>query len=234
MSRKLSIIIPVYNEEATLESVIRAVSSVNTGVWDKEIVAVDDASHDASAAVLRRMQAEMPGLIVLKHERNRGKGAAVRTGIAAATGDAILIQDADLEYDPADIPALLAAYDRAGGEVAVYGSRELAPERRGYWHYVLGVRTLTMLANMRLGLALTDLYTGYKLFPAAAVKSMPLASSGFEFEAEVTARLAAMKIPITEVPIRYHPRSFREGKKIRFRDAVSGIRTILKNYAASQ
>lgn len=221
-AKKISIIVPVYNEEATIADVIQRLHDADTCGWEKEIIIVDDGSRDASRRVLQ----ESPhgeDLTVIAHEKNQGKGAAIRTGLAHARGDAVLVQDADLEYDPADIAGLLMAFDRHGRKAVVYGSRELAPKRRGYPHYVLGVRILTALANFIFGSSLTDIYTGYKLFPASVIKNMPIKSAGFEFEAEVTARLLAQGTPIVEVPIHYHPRSFREGKKIRFRDGVIGL-----------
>lgn len=227
-SKKVSIIVPVYNEEATVANVIQRLYDVDTRGWDKEIIIVDDGSRDASRRVLQESP-HAKDFTVIAHEKNQGKGAAIRTGLGAAGGDAVLVQDADLEYDPLDIAGLLAAFDRHGGKAVVYGSRELAPERRGYPHYVLGVRFLTGLANFIFGSSLTDIYTGYKLFPASLIKTMALSSAGFEFEAEVTARLLAQGTPIVEVPIRYSPRTFREGKKIGARDGLCGIMTILKH-----
>ncbi|MBI2053701.1 MAG: glycosyltransferase family 2 protein [Candidatus Sungbacteria bacterium] len=228
-ARKISIIVPVYNEEKTLADVIRALHDADTCGWQKEIIIVDDGSRDASRHVLQ----ESPyadDLTVIVHDVNQGKGAAIRTGLAAASGDAVLIQDADMEYDPADIAGLLMAYDRHGGGAVIYGSREMVPVRKGYPHYVLGVRALTMLANISFGSSLTDIYTGYKLFPAAVMKAMPITSAGFEFEAEVTARLLGAGIAIVEVPIRYNPRSFQEGKKIGALDGLRGIATIFSHW----
>lgn len=228
-AKKISIIVPVYNEEKTVADVIHALSTADTCGWEKEIIVVDDGSRDASRRVLQ----ESPyarDMTVIAHDVNRGKGAAIRTGLAAASGDAVLIQDADMEYDPADIAGLLTAYDRHGGKAVIYGSREMAPERKGYPHYVLGVRALTMLANISFGASLTDIYTGYKLFPAAVMKAMPIVSAGFEFEAEVTARLLGAGTPIVEVPIRYNPRTFKEGKKIGVRDGIRGVTTILAHW----
>lgn len=227
--KKLSVIIPVYNEERTVAEAISRVHAIDLGDWTREIIAVDDGSRDDSRAEIRNAAGKfgIRDLRVISHEKNRGKGAAIRTGIAASTGDAIIIQDADLEYDPADWPLLIAAYEKYGGRAAVYGSRELSPERRGYPHYVAGVRILTMLANALFGARLTDIYTCYKMLPASVIKRMPLQSTGFEFEAEVTARLLKRGVAIYEVPITYRPRGFREGKKIRVRDGITGVTTLL-------
>ncbi len=223
----LSIIVPAYNEENTIAAVAGKLLTVALPGWGKEIIVVDDGSRDKTAERLAPFAGDIR---FLRHDQNKGKGAAIRTGLAAATGDAVIIQDADLEYDPEDIPALLAAFDRYDGKAAVYGSRELAPERKGYPHYVLGVKVLTALANFCLGSSLTDIYTGYKLFPGSAVKTMVLSSNGFEFEVEVTARLLAQGTRIAEVPIHYHPRTFREGKKIGARDGLRGLTTIFRHW----
>lgn len=225
-AKKISIIVPVYNEEATVAYVIQRLCDADVRGWEKEIIVVDDGSRDASRQRIAE-SSHAGDLILIAHEKNQGKGAAIRTGLAAATGDAVLIQDADLEYDPADIAGLIAAFDRHGRETVVYGSRELTPERRGYPHYVLGVKFLTALANFSFGSSLTDIYTGYKLFPTSAIKKMPIASAGFEFEAEVTARLLGAGVAIVEVPICYNPRTFKEGKKIGVRDGLRGMVTIL-------
>lgn len=226
-AKKISIIVPVYNEEMTVADVIQRLYDADTRGWEKEIIIVDDGSRDASRRVLQE-SSHAGNLTVIVHDTNQGKGAAIRAGLAHARGDAVLIQDADLEYNPADIADLLTAFDHHGGKAVVYGSRELAPERKGYPHYVLGVRFLTMLTNISFGSSLTDIYTGYKLFPASVIKNMPIVSAGFEFEAEVTARLLGAGIAIVEVPIRYNPRTFKEGKKIGIRDGIRGALTILK------
>lgn len=221
--RILSVVIPAYNEERTIAAVLERVGAVMLPGWEKEIIVVDDGSRDRTAAEIERFSDQVR---LLRHEENRGKGAAIRTGIAAATGDAVIIQDADLEYHPEDWPSMLDAWQKNTGAV-IYGSRELHPERRGYPHYVAGVKVLTMINNALFGSRLTDIYTCYKLFPRALIQSVPLASNGFEIEAEVTARLLRQGVAICEVPIRYTPRTFREGKKIRFRDGIIGIRTLV-------
>lgn len=223
--RTLSIIIPVFNEEKTIEKVLEKVLAQEIGDWQKEVIVVDDDSSDGTAQKLKPF---FDRIRVFKHGQNQGKGVALRTGFSAARGEAIIIQDADQEYDPADWPRLLKTLEENPELSAVYGSRELNPERRGYWPYVLGVRFLTFLINLLFGSSLTDAYTGYKLFQAEAIKSINLESSGFEIEAEMTAKILKRGGQIKEVSISYRPRSFSEGKKIRAKDGLKGIWTILK------
>lgn len=230
--RLLSIIIPVFNEERTIACVLRGVAEQNLqGLdWDKEIIVVDDGSRDATCALVEHSIKEASSganIQLLRHANNLGKGAAVRTGITAATGEAILIQDADLEYDPRDIPLLLKGFGD-GWVDAVYGSRNLAPTGRGYWHFVAGVKALTMLMNLLFRARLTDIYTGYKLVRTERIRACNLTRNGFEIEAEITAKLLKGRAVIREVPIRYLPRAFREGKKIRARDGIIGAWTILR------
>ncbi|MBI4137874.1 MAG: glycosyltransferase family 2 protein [Candidatus Sungbacteria bacterium] len=229
--KTLSIIVPVYNEEETVAEVLRRVGAFALGDWNKEIIVVDDGSKDRSREEIMRVQREaLPDLKFIAHEQNAGKGAAVRTALAAASGEYVAIQDADLEYDPADIGALLGEAEQHNAPV-VYGSREIAPERRGYPHYVLGVKILTGATNLLYGSGLTDIYTGHKLLHASALdRIQPLTSRGFEFEAEVTAKLLKAGIPIREIPIRYHPRSFAEGKKIKMRDGLKGLQKIIAEW----
>ena len=226
--KKLSVIIPVYNEERTITAVLERVMAAAIPGWEQEIIVVDDGSRDRSKLKAEGLkQGTGPEkIIILSHEKNQGKGAAIRTGIAAAAGDAIIIQDADLEYDPSDWSAMIAEFEKYDGAV-IYGSRELSANRRGYPHYVLGVKLLTKLNNVLYGSQLSDIYTCYKLFPRALIQSIPLQSTGFEFEAEVTASLLKKGVPIYEVPIRYSPRSFRDGKKIRWQDGITGIQTLI-------
>ncbi len=231
---KLSIVIPVYNEAATLDEIVRQVTAVDTGL-ETELVLVDDCSRDGSADKLREIQAAHPAWKVLFHEFNRGKGAALRTGFAAATGDVILIQDADLEYDPKDYPRLLGPIleDRAD---AVYGSRFIGggPHRVVYFWHSLGNRFLTLFSNMMTDLNLTDMEVCYKVFRREVLASISLLEDRFGFEVEVTAKIARGKRwRIYEVPISYYGRSYDEGKKITWKDGIKALWCILKYRFAS-
>ncbi len=230
MNKILSIIIPAFNEEKTIHQVIVRVLEQKLNGWGKEIIVVDDCSTDKTFEGIKPF---LGSITLLKHNANRGKGAAIRTGLTAVSGEAVIIQDADLEYDPADWPRLLKELDNPKTMV-VYGSRNIAPERRGYFHYALGVKFLTALVNLLFGSQLTDVYTCYKLFRSSVIKSIALTSSGFEFEAEITTAILQRGLAIKEVPIHYYPRSFREGKKIRFRDGLIGIWTLIKNRCCSK
>ncbi len=225
---KLSIIIPVYNEEKTIEAALRKVAAETVAPWEKEIIVVDDGSADNSKSIVSAFanaSANKENFKIISHDKNRGKGAALRTGIEAATGDAVIVQDADLEYDPADFPRLLSEL-RDASIAAVYGSRNISPRRRGYPHYVLGVAILSWFTNLLYRSRLTDVYTCYKLIRTDVLRSLRTESDGFEWEAEVTAKLLRAGYRIVEIPVSYAPRTFREGKKIRFRDAVIGFWTL--------
>ena len=221
----LSVIPPVYNERRTLHEVLRRVHQVPI---EKEILAVDDCSTDGSRELLDELAATDPRLRVIHQPRNRGKGAAVRAGIERASGQIILIQDADLEYDPAEYPRLLAPILEGKADV-VYGSRFAGSTRRvtRFWH-TQGNRFLTLLSNLATNLSLTDMETCYKAFRADMLKGLRLTSNRFGFEPEVTARVAQLKCQIYEVPISYRGRDYSEGKKINWKDAVAAIWTILK------
>lgn len=223
----ISIIIPVFNEEKTIEEIIGRVVAADTLSYKKEIIAVNDGSTDASPELLEKLE-KLFGIILLQHAENLGKGAAIRTGLNKASGDLVLIQDGDLEYDPKDYPKLLKAINRDAS--VIYGSRNIFPQKTSHLHYVWGANFLTWLANRLFGSQLTDLYTGYKLFPSSLIKSIALESRGFEFEAEITAKILKKGIAIREVPITYSPRTFEEGKKIRFRDGLVGLLVIGKNW----
>ena len=225
---KLSIVIPVYNEAATISEIVDLVRSVEVGL-EKEILLVDDCSRDGTLDVLKKMAAANPDLKVLFHEVNQGKGAALRTGFAAATVDIVLIQDADLEYDPKEYPRLLQPILDGHADV-VYGSRFLGggPHRVVYyWHY-LGNQLLTLLSNMTTNLNLTDMEVCYKVFKREVIQSIPLKENRFGFEVEITAKIARRKLKIYEVPISYYGRDYAEGKKIGWKDGFSALRCIVK------
>jgi glycosyltransferase involved in cell wall biosynthesis len=216
---------PVYNEAATVEQVVDRVRRVPLPT---EIIAVDDASQDGSGDVLERLHAAGKIDRVVRHPANRGKGAAIRSAIAHATGDVVVIQDSDLEYDPFDLPVLLGPI--ADGKAdAVYGSRfQGGPHRVLYfWHYV-GNRFLTLLSNMFTNLNLTDMETCYKLVRRELMTRLPLTANRFGFEVEITARLAQARARIWELPISYSGRTYEEGKKITWRDGVAALFHILR------
>jgi SAM-dependent methyltransferase len=221
----LSVIMPVYNERLTLREIVRRVQAVPV---EKEIVAVNDCSTDGSGLILDELAAECPNFRVIHQRRNRGKGAAIRAGIKQAEGAIILIQDADLEYDPSEYAVLLAPILEGQADV-VYGSRFAGHTHRAmlFWH-TLGNKFLTLLSNMFSNLNLTDMETCYKAFRAEAIKNLKLTSNRFGFEPEVTARVAQMKWRIYEVPISYHGRDYTEGKKIGWKDGFAAIWTILR------
>lgn len=229
---RLTVIIPLHNEARTLAEIVRRVRATRLV---HEIIAVDDGSTDASAELLRALasgdglagSAEAP-LCVERHPARRGKGAAVRTGLAVATGDLVLVQDADLEYDPADYAALLAPFADPAVSV-VYGSRNLrADNGRSNFAFYWGGRFLSVFANLLYGGKLTDIATGYKVVRAPLLRELGLSADGFEFCPEVTARLLRRGVRICEVPVTYRPRTRAEGKKIRARDGWVAIATLLR------
>jgi glycosyltransferase involved in cell wall biosynthesis len=225
--KKISIIIPVYNEEKTVQVLLERVFSASASGLEKEIIIVDDCSRDRSYEILSNLKREN-NFQLFRHEKNYGKGRALRSGFQAATGDIILIQDADLEYDPANWERIIKEFEKKETGV-VYGSRNIKPKRRGYFHCIIGVKVLTGLINLLYGSKLTDSYTCYKCFRRELLRDMFLESDGFEIEAELTTKLLRRGYKIKEVPIDYHPRKFEEGKKIGWRDGLLGLWVIVRN-----
>lgn len=232
----LSVIIPVYNEAATVAQLLGTVAAapLPKEIERLEMIAIDDCSSDETLAVLEgwsprdRDDGVESTFRIERHIQNRGKGAALRTGFATATGDLLLIQDADLEYDPTEYPKLLKPILEGKADV-VYGSRFLGGPHRVlfYWHF-LGNRFLTLLSNLLTDINLTDMETCYKVFTSEVLSGISLESDRFGFEPEVTAKVARTRCRIYEVPISYHGRTYEEGKKIGWKDGVAAIWTILK------
>lgn len=216
---KLSVIIPVYNEEKTIREIVKKVKEVEI---EKEVILVDDGSTDGTWQAVEKMQQE--GIQVFRHERNLGKGAAIRTGLSHAKGDIVIVQDADLEYDPSEYPSLLDPILRGAADV-VYGSRLSGgrPQRVYlFWHKV-GNDFLTFLTNLLYNTTLTDMETGYKMFRREMVQNIRLRSNGFSIEPELTAKFFKRKARVYEVPISYYGRSYNEGKKITWRQGISAF-----------
>ena len=222
---KLSIVIPVYNEKNTIEKIIGRVQNVNLEL-DKEILLVDDGSTDGTQEILRKLETDEVKIFI--HEINQGKGKALQTGFSKASGDFVIIQDADLEYDPKEYPQLLAPL-LDGRADAVYGSRFLGGPHRVlfFWHY-LGNKMLTTFSNMLSNLNLTDMETCYKVFRKEILDKITLKSKRFGIEPEITLKLAKLKCRIYEVPISYSGRDYSEGKKIGWKDGVAAIFHIIR------
>lgn len=220
---KLSVIIPAYNEVNTIREIVRRVQAVNLA---DEILIVDDGSSDGTREILADLDGQ--GVRVVLHAKNQGKGAAVRTGIEQATGDVMLIQDADLEYDPRDYAALLKPLHEDIADV-VYGSRFLGGARRPilFWNMVAN-KILTLVTNVLYNNILTDMETGYKVFRRQVVQNLKLHARGFEFEPEFTAKILKQRVRIFEVPITFNPREYSEGKKIKMKDAFIAMWTLFK------
>lgn len=225
---KLSVVIPVYNEAATLEDLVKTVREVETGL-DREIILIDDGSTDGTRELLPTLAERYPDVVIELHEVNQGKGAALHTGFAIASGDIVLIQDADLEYDPKDYPKLLAPILQGRADV-VYGSRFLGggAHRVVYFWHSVGNKFLTLLSNMMTNINLTDMEVCYKVFKREFIQALELKEKRFGFEVEVTAKLARSKAIIYEVPISYYGRSYEEGKKITWKDGFRAIWCIFK------
>lgn len=226
--KTLSIIIPVYNEAATIERVIASVMAVNIGLA-RELVIVDDFSRDGTREILSKLTPPLGATLkVLLHEKNKGKGAAIHTGLEQVTGDIVLVQDADLEYDPADYPRLLAPI-LTGRADAVFGNRFHGGAHRVlyFWHYNAN-KFLTFLSNLLTNLNLSDMEVGYKVFRTETMRKIKLTSNRFGFEPEVTIKAAKTKCRIYEVPIAYHGRTYEEGKKITWKDGVAALYFLIK------
>jgi len=222
----LSVVIPIYNEAATLAAVVGRVRAVGVPT---QVILVDDCSTDGSAEVIAELAKQHEDLVCLHHKANRGKGAAVRTGIAAATEDMVIVQDADLEYDPADFPKLIEPILDGRADV-VFGSRFAGGETHRvlyYWHSVAN-RSLTTLSNMLTNLNLTDMEVGYKVFRREVIQGIALREDRFGFEPEVTAKVARLGLRIYEVGVSYSGRTYAEGKKITMRDGVRALWCIVK------
>jgi glycosyltransferase involved in cell wall biosynthesis len=221
---KLSVIIPVYNEVETIREILRRVQATGL-VW--EIVVVDDGSKDGTRDVLSELDGK-DGVRVILHEKNQGKGAAVRTGLAQARGEVLMIQDADLEYDPRDYPTLLKPIEEGVADV-VYGSRFLGAPHRAilFWNMVAN-KLLTLFTNILYNTILSDMETGYKVFRREVLENMPLHAKRFDFEPEFTAKVLKRNYRIFDVPITFNPRDYTQGKKIKLQDAFEAVWTLIK------
>ena len=222
----LSIVIPVYNEGNTLEAIVE--KAVAIGV-DLEVIVVDDCSTDSTPAAIERLCQRHDNMRAFRHAENSGKTAALRTGFAATTGDIVVVQDADLEYDPDEIPSVIAPILEGRADV-VYGSRFLVRRaaRVVYFYHYLGNKFLTLFSNALTNLNMTDVETCYKAFRGEIIRNMKIESSGFGFEIEVTAKVAKLKCPVYEVPISYYGRTYEEGKKITAADGVAALWYIVR------
>jgi len=225
--KKLSIIIPVYNEASTLHEIVSRVSAVdlNELEFEKELIAVDDASTDESWGILQELKDSFE--VIERHDVNRGKGAAIRTALTHVTGDYVIIQDADLEYDPDEYLKLLHPVVKGKAEV-VYGSRFTGERRNMFLHHWIGNRFLTMITNILFDTTLSDMETCYKLFSRQSLEGITIRSDRFNFEPEITAKILKKGIRIYEIPISYTGREYTEGKKITWRDGFSALWTIIR------
>lgn len=215
----LSIIVPVYNEEKTVSQILHKLIFLKIQGWNKQIIVVDDGSSDNSYIFAKRY---IKYITLLQHKNNKGKGAALITGLKYAKSEATIIQDADLEYNPKDIIKLLKYYTDTKSRV-VYGSRNLIIRKKGYFHYFWGGKVLSFCVSKLYGTNLTDINTCYKLINTALFKSIKISSSGFEFCEEITCKILKLGVKIKEVPISYNPRSFSDGKKLKMIDGIKGF-----------
>lgn len=224
--KPFSVVVPAYNEEATLTAVVYRVLALP---YVREIVIVDDCSGDQTGVIADRLAREHSEIRVVHHPKNRGKTEALKTGFGITRGDIVIVQDADLEYDPAEIEEVIAPILTGRADV-VYGSRFLARKaaRVLYFYHYMANRSLTFLSNLFTNMNMTDVETGYKAFRGEIIRNMAIASSGCGFEIEVTAKVAKLKCAVYEVPISYHGRTYEEGKKIEFADGLAALWYIVK------
>jgi glycosyltransferase involved in cell wall biosynthesis len=224
-NKLLSVIIPVYNEVKTVQQIVQMVQLTDTSPYDKEIIIVDDGSRDGTQDLLKQLVETNPELTVILHERNKGKGAALRTGFNAAQGEAVIIQDADMEYDPGDWRNMLPLLEQAD---VVYGSRFKGQGTNWIWSHWLGNRILSLFTSLLYGHWVSDMETCYKLIRKEVLDRLTLRANRFDIEPEITAKLLKQGIKFREVPISYRGRSFKEGKKINWRDAIIACWTLIK------
>ncbi len=224
---RVSVIVPAYNEEKTLAQVLLALMREVPDIY--EVIIVDDGSKDRTAQIAEEFSQEYQTMKLIRQPHNMGKTAALRTGFAASTGDIVLVQDADMEYDPADIPGLIEPIERGRADV-VYGSRFMIRKasRVLYFRHFMANQFLTFLSNLFTDLNLSDVETGYKAFRGEIIRNMVIETGGFGFEIEVTAKIAKLRCRVYEVPISYYGRTYEEGKKIGFKDGVDAIWYIIK------
>ena len=234
MIKSISIIIPCYNEEKTIEKVLNNILNLNLQEISKEIIIIDDGSTDNTPSILNKFK-EYENIIILNHKKNFGKGKALKTGISEASNEIIIIQDADLEYDPSEYHKLLKPFEEAGADV-VYGSRFLGGSDYNrllfFWHSVAN-KILTLICNFFTNLNMTDMETGFKLFKKEIIKNIDLEEKSFGIEPEITMKLAKKKYVFYEVPIKYRGRSYAEGKKIGLKDAFVALYCIIKYFFKS-
>lgn len=222
--KKLSIVIPVYNEEATISSALESVLAAKVPGWNMEIIVVDDGSSDGTGNVLTQWEKKVS---VIRKQKNEGKGSALKLGFARATGDIILVQDADLEYSPKDYPTLLSPFENSHVDI-VYGSRFLGSHLSTMFVYELGNKFVTLITNILYNTNITDMETGFKVFRKEVIKDIDISSKQFDVEPELTAKVLKKGYQIYEVPISYFGRTFAEGKKLTWRDGVMAFWTLVK------